>query len=154
MLSSLKHNIGVVILNKYKFDNGFSLIEVLVAMMIVGVLLVGILKGFGGSLRSTSLVRNQITAANLANERLQFLKIYELNPLYNYDSNIWLTGSPQTVNQNNITYTITTTKYEYGTYGSSSSGKDNTVIPIQVKVTWNDGKTRELIMKTFYYQKY
>jgi prepilin-type N-terminal cleavage/methylation domain-containing protein len=58
---------------KYK-KNGFSLVEILVVIMFIGVGLVGVLSFFSSSLRSNADAKNELIAAGLAQEGVELAR--------------------------------------------------------------------------------
>jgi prepilin-type N-terminal cleavage/methylation domain-containing protein len=137
-------------MNIRKDEQGFSLVEILISLVIVGTLVVSILAGYGGTLSSTAVLRNRNLAINLANERIQFLKQYELSPTYDRTSGIWLTGSPSYKNTNGIQFKVETFKDETTLFPGN-----NTIIPIKVEVTWLERSRQQTVsLNTYLFQSY
>lgn len=143
-------------------QKGFSLLELLISMTIIGLLMVAVLRGFGQSIASTGKLRYSTVAMNLARERLEFLKQYENRARANFigyhrDSNVWTDGSPSTRTQNGKTFTVTTSLISNSelqpAYRNSASTKY--VVPVRVTVSWTENSaTRSVDLETFYYQTY
>jgi prepilin-type N-terminal cleavage/methylation domain-containing protein len=150
-----------------KNEQGFSLIEILIALVLVGVLFVAVMNGLRQSLSSTAFVRANTIALNLAKERIEFLKSYEGNTTYDRSNSIWLgSPNPYTVTRNNITFSIrtaivTTNLPTTATLVSANPWNaalfniqnDANVIPISVTVSWS-GCTRPIVVNTFIIHDY
>jgi prepilin-type N-terminal cleavage/methylation domain-containing protein len=140
-----------------KNEQGFSMVELLIAMVLVGTLLVAAMTGFAQAVASTGKVRNHTIALNLAKERLEFLKQYEQNSTNNRDSNVWTTNSSYSKTYNNVEYRIDTSKIDntelQTPYDDSAATKY--VIPIRVTVNWSEkGKNHSVSLETFFYSSY
>jgi prepilin-type N-terminal cleavage/methylation domain-containing protein len=138
-----------------KNEQGFSMVELLIAMVLIGVLFVAVMTGFSQALVSTGKLRSETVAMNLAKQRLEFLKQYD-NKGINRDATQWTEPtSPKTIN--GITYNITTQEIEDDELEEKYKDKTDQkfVIPIRVTVSWLEySKNRSISMETFYYEKY
>jgi len=137
-------------MNKSENEYGFTLIEIVVALVFIGILVVSILTGYSTNLTSSAHLRNRNIAINLANERVQFLKQYELSATYNRSSSVWTDGSPDSKDENGVRFTITTSLGDTSLFAG-----DNTIIPIKVDVTWYErGKEQKVSLQTYLFQSY
>jgi prepilin-type N-terminal cleavage/methylation domain-containing protein len=73
------------ILVKRKIDSGFSLIEVLIAIFLIGIAFVGVVAFFNSSLQSHIEAKNELVAAGLAQEGSELIRnlrdYYSLNDM-------------------------------------------------------------------------
>lgn len=133
-------------------ENGFSMIELLVALVLMGVLFVGVMAGFSRSTASTGLIHSKVMAINLAKERLEFLKQFEKNG-NNRDATVWTFTTTKAINGRNFAITSETVPDTELSTNYQSSQKY--VIPVRVTVSWaENSKTRKVVMETFYYEKF
>jgi type II secretory pathway pseudopilin PulG len=81
-------NMGRIDGKKYKVNkSGFSLVEILVVIMFIGIGLVGVLSFFSSSLRSNADAKNELIAAGLAQEGTELVRnIRDYNKL---NGNSW-----------------------------------------------------------------
>jgi prepilin-type N-terminal cleavage/methylation domain-containing protein len=132
-------------MNETKNEQGFSMVELLVAMVLVGTLLVAVMMGFAQAVASTGKVRNHTIALNLAKERLDFLKQYERDTANLRGTGVWGNAS-YSRNFNNITYTIS--NINITAYQPTLTD----IIPMRVTVGWTEkGRTRSVSVETIYY---
>jgi prepilin-type N-terminal cleavage/methylation domain-containing protein len=155
-------------MNRKKNEKGFSLIELLIALVLVGVMFVAIMTGLRQSLATTAFVRANTIALNLAKERIEFLKQYEGNTSQTRSSATWLgTPNPYTVTRNNINFSVSTAVINANLPTSATVTTTNpintalfniqtdtsNVIPIRVSVSWSGG-TKPVVLDTFIIQNY
>jgi prepilin-type N-terminal cleavage/methylation domain-containing protein len=148
---------------------GFSMIELLIALILVGVLFVAIMAGLRQSLSTTAFVRANTIALNLAKERIEFLKQYEGNASETRSSTSTWLGSPNpyTVTRNNVNFYVSTTILNSNLPSTATINTTNpidaslfdiqtdtsNVIPIKVSVTW-PGATKPVVLETLIIQNY
>lgn len=65
-------------IKKFRWLKGFTLLEVVFAMFVLGVLAIAIMGGYAQSIRSSGFTREATVATNLAQQALEGLKQYEL----------------------------------------------------------------------------
>lgn len=65
-----------------KGEKGFSIIEVLIAIAILGIVGVGMLSGLSGSSTATLVTDNRETAKNLAEAQMEYVKNQAYAPSY------------------------------------------------------------------------
>jgi type II secretion system protein I len=63
-----------------KKQDGFTLVEVLCALGILGIIAIGLFSALGTSLKATSIADEQTTAKNLAESQMEYVKKLEWNP--------------------------------------------------------------------------
>lgn len=78
--------------NKMKQNNGFTLLEVLIAALILVVAVAGIFSVFIFTKRSTNLPGSQFQALNFARQQAEDLRVDVIYPDYNADSGDLSTG--------------------------------------------------------------
>ncbi len=76
-----------------KSEKGFSLIETMVALAIMGLVAVGFLSGLATSSRAVIIAKEQTTAQSLAKSQMEYIKEQPYDgvnnpPVYNYISDI------------------------------------------------------------------
>ncbi len=131
-----------------KSESGYSLVEVMVAIMILALASIPMVGMFDAGLRGAASAGNYDSARVLANEQLEKVRALPYNktdPAGVNDSAVELypPGSPVTGTQGIYTYTVTTT------YWIESGGipvpTDNSFVrpmmQITVKVDWGPGKS-------------
>jgi prepilin-type N-terminal cleavage/methylation domain-containing protein len=151
-----------------KNEQGFSLIELTIALVLVGILFVAIMSGLRQSLSSTALVRANTIALNLAKERIEFLKNYEGNTAFDRSNSIWLgSPNPYTVIRNNTTFSVLTTIINSNLPSTATITTTNPIvtasfniqndtsnaIPIRVTVNWPGGK-KPIVLETLIIHNY
>ncbi len=101
-------------------DDGFTLIEVLVAISIAAVGFLGLAATHIASVRATGVGRNMSIATNIAAERLETMRRLPYDEI--------TTGSPTSVLRGHTTFTSTATVADAGT----------TAKRVTMGVSWND----------------
>jgi prepilin-type N-terminal cleavage/methylation domain-containing protein len=139
-----------------KNEQGFSLIELTIALVLIGVLFVAVMTGFRAAVVSTGKLRSENIALNLAKERIEFLKQYEnTSP----SASVWAGSYSKT--ENGITFNVSSAILSAGQFScpqvtiSGTLQNDPNVVPVRVNVNWSErAKTRNVTMETFYYSAY
>jgi prepilin-type N-terminal cleavage/methylation domain-containing protein len=57
-----------------KSEKGFSLLEVMLAVALIGIIAVGLLLGFGGASRTMSIADERATAESLLRSQMEYIK--------------------------------------------------------------------------------
>lgn len=125
-------------------EKGFTLVEVLISVAIVGIAFVAIMLSFSQSYKVTWQSEERAVANNFAKEQLEVLKRYD-----NSGVNLSI-PSPYTRYYKDITYTVTTeTVAGIGIFNSSNS------TPVKVTVSWNShGQDFSVVMESCYMKTY
>lgn len=132
-----------------KKQNGFSLIEVIIALIFISLIFVGILRAYNNTIGSSAELKAHAIAINLARQRIEDLKKYDGMGL-NRNNDVWKEDDTLTNTINGITYTTTTSIL---TTDAASLFNDNQYIPIRVVVSWQfRGKDKSVTMDTCYTQ--
>ena len=83
-------------------ESGMTLLELVVAFLIFGILMLGIAHTMGSALSMTRTNRHRSVAANLASERMDTIRSMDFASI---------AASTQTVDIDGITYTVDTSRY-------------------------------------------
>lgn len=128
-------------------ESGYSMVEVLAAIMILSLAILPMVGMFDAGLRASVAGSNYDKARALANERLEKVRALPYNkPGGSADSavEIYRPGTPVSGPSGSFTYTVTTTFWrENG--GNLESVTDNSVtwpmMQVKVQVTWPQNKS-------------
>ena len=137
--------------SRRRFRAAFSLVEVLVAMGIIGVLFVALYAGFLSGFRVLHLARENLRATQVMLEKMETLRLYSWQQL---NTSGFIPGSftarydPTATNNAAMTYygTISISNYS-SIYGSVSYASNIRVVTVQVVWT-NSGLRRTRVMST------
>ena len=128
-------------------ESGYSLVEVLAAIMILAIAILPMVGMFDAGLRAAASGSNYDKARVLANERLEEVRALPYNRAGTpADSavEIYRPGSPVTGAEGLFNYTITTT-YWFENAGNVQAAPNNSIMrpmmQITVTVTWGPGKS-------------
>lgn len=121
-------------------ESGAMLIEIMMSALILGIIALGVMKTFDVAATASGDNKHRAAAANIAEnelERIRGLRISQVTAL---------TGTPQTVTQNGVTYTRTSTAtwVSQPTTGSICAGVDGppTYLRVSVSVSWPGRATK------------
>lgn len=140
----------------YKSETGITIIEALIAILILGMIVSSMMLVNQQSFQITTDSKMRTAAVNLARERLESLKYLDVtdpNTQLTRDSDIWQDNDnlSETIPVNGINYTVITTIPN--TTNVNSFFNDNKIIPIRVTVQWPyNGANRSITMDTCYSQ--
>lgn len=127
--------------------NGFMMIGVLIASMIIGLAFVAFLNLSISSTKATSSAADYTVAANLAQKQLEILKTKDKNFWTNHitDLNIPWQDAAQSnpVHINNTDYLITTR--------SEVSVEDSQLVKVTVAVQWREQENDQLLQVIMLY---
>ena len=94
-------------------DDGFTIIEVMVAALVLIVGLLMVLAMYGGALRTTTTSNTRVTATNLARELVETVREVDYNDLAAAATELQArglgSGTPWTIERRSTTYTVTAT---------------------------------------------
>ena len=68
-----------------KSENGFSLIETLVALALLGIIAVGFISALGTTARAVMVSQERVAAEGLGKSQLEYIKVQDYTPTANYD---------------------------------------------------------------------
>lgn len=92
-------------------DAGFTVIEVMVAALVLVVGILGVLAMYGGALRTTTTSNTRVAATNLARELVEAAREVDYNDLGEVTAELEArglgAGSPWTIERRGTTYTVT-----------------------------------------------
>ena len=120
-----------------KLFKGFSMIEVLIATVVLGVGLVGIAQFQGSVMKNSSLSKQRIEAINFAEEKLENLRHFSTPTEWNNNVLGSLSGTESSTD--NAYLTNGSPKYSLATYTLKyeiDPSTDGTRANISIKVTW------------------
>jgi len=135
---------------RLKDESGYSMVEVIVAIMILAIAIIPMVGMFDAGLKASMVSSNYDQARMLANERLETdraLPYYKTSPAGVNDSavEIYHPGSPVTGTSGAFSYTVTTTYWkESGDTVAPDSSNNSLVKPIMqvvVQVNWAGGNS-------------
>jgi prepilin-type N-terminal cleavage/methylation domain-containing protein len=128
-------------------ESGYSLVEVMAAMMILSLAILPMVSMFDAGLRASMVGSNYDKARTLADERLEKVRALPYNkPGGSADSavEIYRPGTPVTGTQGIFTYTVTTTFWRENA-GNLEAVTDTSVtwpmMQVKVRVTWGAGNS-------------
>ncbi|HEY8464561.1 MAG TPA: hypothetical protein VIM29_11205 [Bacillota bacterium] len=145
-------------------EEGFTIIELLIATMLLGFVVVAFFSFFTSVINSPRLINENNLALNLARDRLEFLRQFE-NHSYDRDSTVWNTCPDGTTGVNPVSYTVTKDNIEFTVTSQIHSNTDSTLdatirndldlIPVTVTVGWmSNGKKKSISSTTIFSKKY
>lgn len=120
-----------------KRDSGVSLIETLIALLIIGFVLVAFMVTQSQSHRTVSATQRRSVAVHLAREQLESLKRMDGSAI-NLNDDGWtqiLSAPPNITSINEVVYTTTTTLIPVGELPNAIQSNVG-IIPIRVTVSW------------------
>jgi prepilin-type N-terminal cleavage/methylation domain-containing protein len=135
---------------RLKNESGYSMVEVLVAIMILAVAIIPMVGMFDAGLRASMVGSNYDQARMLANERLEKVRALPYNktsPAGVNDSavEIYHPGSPVTGSSGAFSYTVTTTYWKENGGSVVQDSSDNTIVKpmmqVVVLVSWAGGNS-------------
>jgi prepilin-type N-terminal cleavage/methylation domain-containing protein len=131
-------------------ESGYSMVEVIVAIMILSVAIIPMVGMFDAGLRASLVGSNYDKARMLANERLekvQALPYNKTSPAGVNDSavEIYHPGTPVSGTSGAFSYTVTTTYWKESGGSVVADTSDNTIVKpmmqVVVQVTWSGGNS-------------
>lgn len=126
-------------------EEGFTLIEGLIALVILSIIAVSILSAMGFSLNSASNVSQETVAVNLARERIEAIKQFEGQSLSPADFDSRLASLVTSGSVNGTNYQISATRI------TNNPNIPNTVYAVQTTVGWaQKGVNRQISFTTYY----
>lgn len=126
-------------------EEGLTLIEGLISLVVLSIIAVSILSSMGFSINSAFNVSQETVAVNLARERIEAIKEFEGQSLSPADFDLALAGLPQPKPINGTSYQIQTTRI------TNNPSIPNTVYAVQTTVTWvQKGVKRQISFITYY----
>ncbi len=143
-------------MNSSKSETGLTIIEALIAMLILGMIVSSLMLVNQQSFKITNESKIRTTAINLARERIESLKYLDCNDPANQltrSSVTWLEKNGATLNKpiKGIDYTVITTIPNTST--TNNYFKDNKVIPLRITVQWQiNGVGNSISLDTCYTQ--
>lgn len=132
--------------NLFRYESGYSLVEVMVAIMILSLAIIPMVGMFDAGMQGAMSAGDYDRARVLANERLEKVRALPYNkPGSPADSavELYTPGSPVTGTQSDFSYTVTT-RYWTESAGVPQPADNSFVRPmmqITVTVTWGSGKS-------------
>lgn len=139
-------------------QNGFSLIEVVIALIILSVVIVGLSRSFRDLSVASNATRAHTVALNLARQRIEFLKQFETSPSNSTSTilaniNTYSTSAPSSKTINGIVYTISTTAFSGAEKNTSDLNAYSNITPLHIQVSWSEnGINKGRITLDSYYQ--
>lgn len=136
----------------HKSELGITIIEALIALLILGMLVSSVTLVHQHSFKVTTESRIRTVAVNLARQKLESLKHLD-NSGNDRNSSTWTTITKQTEKPKvkGIEYKVTTTIPT--TNNTNSKFKPDSIIPLRVTVEWEyNGREQSLSMETCYMQ--
>jgi type IV pilus modification protein PilV len=139
---------------RLKSESGYSMVEVLVAIMILTIGIIPMVGMFDAGLKASMVGSNYDQARMLANERLEKVRALPYNktsPAGVNDSavEIYHPGSPVTGSSGAFSYTVTTTYWKESGDSVVQDASDNTVVKpmmqVVVQVSWAGGNSYKTI---------
>ena len=132
-----------------KEETGYSLVEVIVAIIILAIAIIPMVGMFDMGLRASAAGSNYDKARMLATERLEKVKAlpyYKPDPAANSAVEIYHPGTPVSGTSGIFSYTVTTTYWRETEGAITADASDNSVVKpmmqVVVRVTWS-GKSYE-----------
>lgn len=133
---------GRLVGRMFKDQSGYSLPEVMVAILILAIAIIPMVGMFDAGLRAATLGGNYDKARALANEKMEGVKALPFNTPPNPPADsaveIYSPGTPVTGTVDQFSYRIATT-YLDDTY--STSATPTTRMRVEVSVTWGSGNS-------------
>ena len=134
---------------RLKDESGYSMVEVIVAIMILAIAIIPMVGMFDTGLKASMVSSNYDQARMLANERLEKVRALPYNrPGSPTDSavEIYHPGSPVSgTTSNGFSYTVTTTFWKESGDTLVSDSSDNSIVKpmmqVVVQVTWSGGNS-------------
>ena len=112
---------NTVVKNTAMANKGFSLIEAIIAVAILGILMAGVIPGFMSNLQTNDQNERRSEAVNLAQQTLETLRRTDMSSLPMQGS-----SSAETA-QNSRTYTVVTSYCKVASYCAQNSARHLTV---------------------------
>ena len=131
-------------MNNYIFrsNSGYTFIELLVALTILGLMIPPVLMMFSGSFLSINHAGNHTRAVNLCRQQMELVKSL------GYDSALELYSTVDTepiIPEDSITnspgFKRTTRVESYNLTCTSNPGLETKLLLVEISVTWNEGKS-------------
>ena len=140
-------------MNRHRHRRGFTLIEVLAALMLIAIVLPAIMKGIALSSGAATAARRRTEAAGLAEGKLQ--EIIATNQWQNISSISGDFGTDWPDYTWQATVTPWTQSATYSANSSSTNGTaDSTLQQIDLRVTWKArGRDDSLTISTLAYER-
>lgn len=120
---------------KIKEESGYSLVEVIVAIMLLGLAIIPMVSMFDAGLRAAVLGSNYDQARALAGEQLAEVKALP----YNVAQARHTPGSAVTGTEGDFDYTINTTYMALTSSGLQPEPDARSMMRVEVEVRWDDG---------------
>lgn len=131
-------------------DDGMSLAEVLVALLLIGLVLASMVAALVGGLRSVQHGNGYVIATQLVNERLETLRTRVFTAVAPAGTATTATTTESPVVRNGISYTLswTSTWVDSPCNNSSTSARDYLRLQVQIQWRIRNGALRTLSAET------
>jgi prepilin-type N-terminal cleavage/methylation domain-containing protein len=151
-------------MNQKKNEQGFSLVEILIAMTLLGITIVGFLTFLSSIVNTPRMINDNTIALNLARDRIEFLRQFE-NTDADRNNSVWNTQSDGTIGTNPVSYSVNKSNIQFSITSNvhpindasidSSIRTDTDFIPVTVTVSWKSkGIDRSISSTTLFSKKY
>jgi prepilin-type N-terminal cleavage/methylation domain-containing protein len=134
----------LLLVKPLKEESGYSMVEVMVAIMILAIAIIPMVGMFDVGLRASSDGSNYDKARMLATERLETVKAlpyFKPDLAANSAVEIYRPGTPVSGTSGIFSYTVTTTYFRESEGNIAADTSDNSVVKpmtqVVVRVTWN-----------------
>lgn len=114
---------------------GFTLVEVVVALMIILITVTGIFTAFIAAARYARDAKNKVTAVNLVRQRLEELRPYVRQDTWNNPANLLYAPPGGTEIYPDYNYAINNFNYTVGYTVTADATNDRRTV--EVKASWN-----------------
>jgi cellulase/cellobiase CelA1 len=135
-----------------RFQSGFSIIDALIGLMLLGIVIAGFLTVLRHATMGTASNTTRTQATFIVQEVLEKIKALDnsANTVSNFETQLG-TLIPTSVTRENLTYNVGVNILpNTGITGPLA----NALIPVQVRVSWTEnGAAKELRMVNYYYTK-
>lgn len=124
-------------------EKGLTLLEVVLAMAIVGIIVISVLNSFNQSYKITEETHERSVAINLAKQQLELLKRFDDTGM------VPILPTMKTVIDGGIVYQVKSEELIGGDFDNSN------FTPVRATVTWsNRGKSYSISLETCYVKRY
>lgn len=122
---------------RFRSEAGYSLVEVMVAIMLLTLAIIPMVSMFDAGLRAAVLGSNYDKARALANERLEEVKALPYEEVVSR----YAPGPPTSETRGIFTYTVETTYMSLDTSGISEGSRAGSMMKVEVEVRWEDNNS-------------